>query len=213
MFIHEFSNFRSGNESTGEYNLADMRSSLDILGKLITLLLIGGFIAACGELDQVETPTVAPVDSPVPTTTPTVIPPTATSIPMAAMVNGVGITLEEFEAELNRYLSAQGFEPTIDQTDAAMFVLEDLISQVLFAQAAVKNGFVVDEEILQAQMDNLIAASGGELSFGDWLLENGYTQQSFNEILRRSWEPGCEIKSLQRFPGQLNKCTCVKSSF
>lgn len=186
MSMVDISRIPSGNESGGEYNLAGMNSSLVSLGRVIIVLSIIWLISACGEIEQVATPTVTPIDSPVPTITQTSIPPTATEIPMVAMVNGVGIRLEEYEAELNRYLSAQGNEPSIDQSDAAMFVLEDLITQVLFVQAAEKNGFVVDEEILQARMDDLIAASGGELSFGDWLLENGYTQQSFKETLRRS---------------------------
>lgn len=186
MSINELSKLQPGNESGGEYNLTDMSSLLDLLGKVIILFLIVGLISACGEIEQVATPTVTPIDSPIPTITQTSIPPTATSIPMAAMVNGVGITLEEYEAELNRYLTAQVNESSKDQTEAAMFVLEDLITQVLFAQAAEKNGFMVEEEVFQARMDGLIADAGGELSFENWLLDNGYSQQSFNEALRRS---------------------------
>jgi parvulin-like peptidyl-prolyl isomerase len=186
MSIVEISRIPPGNVSGGEYNLAGMNSSLVSLGRVIILLSIIWSISACGEIEQVATPTVTPIDSPVPTITQTSIPPTATVIPMAAMVNGVGITLEEYEAELSRYLSAQENESSIDQTDAAMFVLEDLITQVLFAQAAEKNSLVVDEEILQVRIDDLIAAAGGELSFGNWLRENGYSQQSFNQSLRRS---------------------------
>jgi len=44
----------------------------------------------------------------------------------------------------------------------------------------------VEEEVIQARMDGLIVDAGGELSFENWLLDNGYSQQSFNEALRRS---------------------------
>jgi peptidyl-prolyl cis-trans isomerase C len=108
---------------------------------------------------------------------------------MAVIVNGFGITLEEYEAELNRYLSAQrnlNSEDPPDPPDPHSIVLEDLITQILLAQGAEDNGFVIDDEAAQARLDQLITAAGGEASFEDWLLENGYSQQGFLQILERS---------------------------
>lgn len=163
-----------------------MSSLFQYVSKVVILGLIGMLVSACGEIEEVATTSFTPFDSPVPTITQTSMPPTATQIPMAAMVNGVGITMEEFEAEFSRYLSAMGNEIEADQTDPAMIVLEDLIVQILFAQAAEANGFSVSDEILQTRMENLIASAGGELSFSNWLQDNGYTQQSFEKTLVRS---------------------------
>lgn len=163
-----------------------MSSLFQAITKFLFLGVIGLLISGCGEIEEVATPTYTPIDSPVPTITQTPIPPTATPIPMAVIVNGVGITMEEYKAELNRYLSAAGNQTVIDQTEAAEIVLEDLISQTLFAQAAEDNGFTISDEILQTRMENLIESAGGELSFSNWLTENGYTQQSFEKTLVRS---------------------------
>ena len=104
---------------------------------VVILLTLLSVLPACGESIPTSTNTMAteiPLISPVPTMTMTPIPPTATPIPMAAIVNGVGITLEEFEAELRRYLSAQGNTGSEDQIDADKIVLEDLISHFLSQQ-------------------------------------------------------------------------------
>jgi parvulin-like peptidyl-prolyl isomerase len=163
-----------------------MSSKLILAGKALVIGMIGLSISACGVIENIATPTATPFNSPIPTITQTSIPPTATPIPMAAIVNGVGITMDEYEAELNRYLSAFGTEIVTDQSGAGEIVLEDLIIQTLLAQAAEENGFTVSGEILQEKMENLVASIGGELSFENWLLDNGYTQQSFEKILVRS---------------------------
>jgi peptidyl-prolyl cis-trans isomerase C len=116
----------------------------------------------------------------------TPFPPTATSIPMAAIVNGTGITLEEYNDELKRYLLTQGDISSEDQLDAGGIVLNDLITQVLLAQGADDNGFVLDEEIVQQRMNELVAAVGGEVAFENWLSENGYSQKDFLKVFERS---------------------------
>jgi len=154
--------------------------------KVILVILIIWLISACGENEPVATATATTLNSPVPTITMTFIPPTATSIPLAATVNGEGITVEEYEAELKRYLAAQGNVSSVDRPDANTIVLEDLIIQILLAQGADNIGYVLNEEDLQSRMDELIAAAGGEVPFQNWLLENGYSQQIFRNILERS---------------------------
>ena len=154
--------------------------------KAVILLSILWLISACGESEPVVPDTVTPTQSLVPTSTMTPFSPTATSIPMAVIVNGFGITLEEYEAELNRYLSAQENLNSEDQPDPHSIVLEDLISQILLAQGAEDNGFDFDDSDMQGRLEQLISSTGGEAAFENWLLENGYSQQSFLPILERS---------------------------
>jgi parvulin-like peptidyl-prolyl isomerase len=116
----------------------------------------------------------------------TPIPPTATPIPLAAIVNGVGIMLEEYEAELNRYLSAQGNSGSLNQIDADKVVLEDLIAQILLAQGAESNGFEIGEGEYHTRLNKLIDAAGGEDEFNNWLKNQEYSQDSFRKILERS---------------------------
>jgi parvulin-like peptidyl-prolyl isomerase len=105
---------------------------------------------------------------------------------MAALINGEGITIEEYEADLNRYRAALADGFTQSDQDAEMLVLGDLINQVLLAQGAVENGFFIGEEALQTQLNALISATGGQDKFEKWLQENEYTQESFSIYLERS---------------------------
>ena len=145
-------------------------------------------VSACEVNRPVRTETVEPIQSPIPTNTITPVPPTPipTPIPMAAMVNSEGITIEEYEAELSRYRAAlEGGQPQNDQ-EAGLLVLEDLINQVLLAQGAIEEGFLLGEEALQVQLNTLITAAGGQEKFKKWLQENEFTQESFNKTLKRS---------------------------
>ena len=94
--------------------------------------------------------------------------------------------MDEYEAELSRYRSS--LENGIAQNDqeAGMLVLGDLINQVLLAQGAIEEGFLLGEEALQVQLNTLITAAGGQEKFKKWLQENEFTQESFNKTLERS---------------------------
>jgi hypothetical protein len=59
-------------------------------------------------------------------------------------VNGEAITLAEFEAELARFRAAPGIAGTEMAQGGEQRVLEDLIAQVLLAQAALEAGFTLD---------------------------------------------------------------------
>ena len=165
-----------------------MNLSTLLLRKVSLLYILIFLVSACEVNGPVRTETIEPIQSPIPTNTITLVPPTPTPtpIPMAALINGEGITIEEYEAELSRYRAA--LEGGISQNDqeAGTLVLDDLISQVLLAQGAVENGFVIDEEALQIQLNALISAAGGQDKFDKWLQENEYTQESFNITLERS---------------------------
>jgi len=102
---------------------------------------------------------------------------------MAALVNGERITLEEFQAELSRYQASVGTELA---TEDQKRVLDDLVDQLLLAQAARDAGYTVDEQVLQQRYDGLVAQLGSEQALKDWMASNGYNDASFRRSLARS---------------------------
>jgi peptidyl-prolyl cis-trans isomerase C len=130
---------------------------------------------------------------PEPTLTPTATltpePPTATPEPMALTVNREGITVVEFNAEVQRYLTSQtNLGKTISAEEAAEAVKEDLTAQLLLAQAARADGFILDEAGLQARVDSLAAQVGGADALSKWQSEHGYNEPAFRSALRRAAE-------------------------
>ncbi len=147
----------------------------------LTLTLALG-LSACA---SVSTPEV--VASPTATFTPA--PPTATPVPMAVTVNGEGITLAEFNAEVARYTAAQtALGQTVDPAAASVTVLDDLVAQLLLAQSARANGFALDEAVLQARIETLAAQIGGAEALAAWQQAQGYSEQDFRLALKRSAE-------------------------
>jgi peptidyl-prolyl cis-trans isomerase C len=126
--------------------------------------------------------TVTPTS--LPSSTP--IPPTSTPVPLAARVNGEDLTLEEFQAELTRYKAAQQASGQSPVQDDGKLVLDDLIDEMLLAQAAHATGFKVDDAMLQDRLDQLIVKAGGEQAFDQWLADNDYTLVTFRHALSRS---------------------------
>ncbi len=124
----------------------------------------------------------------VPTATPA--PPTATPQPMVATVNGEGITVIEFQAQVVQYKAAQtSLGKTVSDEDASKAVLEDLIAQVLLAQGARAAGFELSDEALQSKLDALQTQAGGEDKLTKWETDHGYaTPASFLAALKRSAE-------------------------
>jgi parvulin-like peptidyl-prolyl isomerase len=152
----------------------------------ITLLLICCLLislAACNA--PLRTPTPSPTLAPTatPTETPTPIPPSPTPIPLAARVNGEELTLEEYQAEMARYQAAYG---TNLASDWQKLVLDDLINQILLAQAASQNGYTASDADLQARVDNLVQQVGGAKALSDWMTAHGYSEQAFHLSLARS---------------------------
>jgi len=142
----------------------------------LTLAISGLILSACAES---FTPT-----SILPTQTP--VPPTPTPEPLAALVNGEGITFAEFEAELARFQAAQAaLGNTIPLEEAAQRVINDMIDQVLLAQGARGAGFIVDDATVQARMESLTAQVGGPDALAAWMSEHGYTEETFRQALSR----------------------------
>jgi parvulin-like peptidyl-prolyl isomerase len=108
---------------------------------------------------------------------------------MALTVNGEGITVVEFNAEVQRYRTSQealGKSLTAEESTDA--VLQDLTAQLLLAQAAHMNGFTLDEAGLQARIESLAAQVGGADALSRWQAEQGYSEQAFRSALKRAAE-------------------------
>ena len=150
--------------------------------RLIRILLSLCFalgLSACASFFPPE-PTVTP------TATLTPEPPTATPEPMALTVNGEGITVVEFNAEVQRYLISQtNLGKTVSAEEATETVKEDLTAQLLLAHAARENGFTIDEEGLKGRMESLAAQVGGAGALSTWQSEHGYSDQAFRSALKR----------------------------
>ncbi len=100
-------------------------------------------------------------------------------------MNGEFLTVAEFDAELNRYQSAQtALGATVTDEDANRIVLEDMIAQMLLAQSARAEKFEVTESDLKSRMDALGAAE----QLSAWESAHGYDAISFQIALKRSIE-------------------------
>ena len=124
-------------------------------------------ILALGLTSCASTSTVQPAITPSATSTPQ--PPTATPEPMALTVNGEGVTLVEFNADVADYINAQAALGTpVDSTTATSAVIDDLVAQMLLAQAARAEGFTLDDAALQARIDSLTQQLGGVDALEAW---------------------------------------------
>ncbi|NOY98523.1 MAG: hypothetical protein GXP40_04870 [Chloroflexi bacterium] len=148
---------------------------------LVLFVFIG--LTACGtRTGSPATPTLVPASQ-------TPAPPTATSVPMAAIVNDEGITMVEFQAELERFQASQtALGNDLPADEAGQRVLDDLIDQVLLAQGARAAGFELDEAVLQSRLDALAEKAGGADALSTWQADHGYTSETFRLALRRAIE-------------------------
>ena len=148
----------------------------------LNLLLVLGLVS-CGSLFGTRaTPTPTG-----PTATP--VPPTATPVPAAATVNGETLPVSEFQSQLAEYKSVQtALGKTVNEQDATKTVLEDLIAQMLLAQAAKAQGFELSDSALQSRLDALSAQLGGGDKLTAWESAHGYTDATFRAALKSSAE-------------------------
>lgn len=152
--------------------------------KQLTIIFVLLSLAACSSATDGPS-AVPPSSTPLPLTE-TASAPTATLPPMALTVNGDGISLEEFAAELARYQAAQtALGKQISSEQATTAVNDDFIAQLLLAQGAKEAGFTLDEPALQTRIDALAAKLGGADKLSAWQQAHGYSDESFNVALRR----------------------------
>jgi len=123
----------------------------------------------------------------------TAIPPSpAPERPLAARVNGEPIYLDDYEREIERYqaaLEAQGIDPSSQEGQETMaqarsWILNVMIEQVLTEQAAEKAGIQVTEDQVEAEMQAMIAETGGEEAFRATLEAWGETYEDAKRELR-----------------------------
>lgn len=105
---------------------------------------------------------------------------------MAVIINGEGVPEDFYQAEIKRYLAVQPEAENNATPSPESQVLDELIYQVLLAQAAEDNGFEMDDSGLQARIQNLQDQLGGEAPFQEWLNANSYTLDQFKYALRIS---------------------------
>jgi len=117
---------------------------------------------------------------------PTDIPPSPTpEPPLAALVNDQPVYLADYERELGQYeasLLARGIDPSspdgqANLAQARAWILNVMIEQVLTEQAAAAAGVVVSDAEVDADMQEMIAESGGEEPFLAKLAEWGETYE------------------------------------
>jgi peptidyl-prolyl cis-trans isomerase C len=105
---------------------------------------------------------------------------------MVARVNGEGILLSEYQAEMQRYQAAGSqLNETYDEGTAKQAVLDELINQTLLAQAAAKQNYMVDDATLQSKLDALTEEIGGTDALQSWYSQNFYSEESFRSALAR----------------------------
>lgn len=155
----------------------------------MALAILALVLGACSNNPPVPSSASPAAPSPLspspasPTHTPTPFPPSPTPVPLAARVNGEEISLAQYQAELARYQAASGKDLA---TEEAARVLDDLIDQLLLAQAAAAEGFVVDEALVQERIDGLAANLGSAQALEAWMATNGYLEPDFRRDLARS---------------------------
>jgi hypothetical protein len=129
-----------------------------------------------------------PAFSPTPAETPTLTPTsTSTPEPLAAKVNGEGITLVEFGHELARFEKAQ----TQLGTDLATLgdyrhnLLHSMIEERVAAQTATASGRSVLDDQVDSVVESSRQARGGDAGFQTWLSDNFYSLEEFRAAIRR----------------------------
>ena len=115
----------------------------------ITLLFLAVLLLAGCDTPATVAPTEVIPTQPEPTLTEEVVLPTEPELPMALKVNGEGILLTEYEAELVRLQSALvevGEEMTPEEQKQR--VLDNLVDGLLLSQAAAESGFNIEVYVL-----------------------------------------------------------------
>jgi parvulin-like peptidyl-prolyl isomerase len=141
----------------------------------------------------VNAPTVTPADTPAPGATPQVTSqPTPATSHLAARVNGQDITLDQFNAEMLRYLASTPGSPDPNSDGgrrlAAQYkdaVLDGLIEQTLIEQEAVRTGVTVSDRQIDDEIAVAEERAGGEQRYRAWLAATRQTEQDARELARR----------------------------
>jgi peptidyl-prolyl cis-trans isomerase C len=113
--------------------------------------------------------------------------------PLAVVVNGASITLDEYEREVELYqadMIAAGYVPDADTSEGQaaiaqgrQWVLDLMIGHMLTEQAAAAEGVVITDAEVDAAIDSLRQDIGEEM-LNDWLAQQGITLEEMRVRLR-----------------------------
>lgn len=174
--------------------------------QLLYIVLFGLIIvilSACSDQTPSPTDKAQEVTPTIPTATAEESEPTSTPQPLAAKVNGEGIPLQKYLAEVDRYYQATGTQLATD--DVGKIVMDDLVNQTLLAQAAGDNGYIVEDALLEQRINSLVG-NVGEQGLLEWMAEFGYDEQSFRSDLERSIAASwMRDQILTRFPNKVEQ--------
>ena len=146
---------------------------------LFAACLVCFFLAGCAP-EPTATPTLSATPENTATPEPTLTP---TPLPSVAVVNGIYIPEEDLARETENLIRAASDLGTGAPEDARSEALDGLIDQALLIAYARDSGYVSDPEAIDARIQTLVTAIGGEGAFQDWQRRNGYTAESFRRAL------------------------------
>lgn len=109
--------------------------------------------------------------------------PTPTSIPLAAVVNGMEISIAEYQSELAMYRTAVDREITPQEKK---LVLDDLIDQAILAQESVDKGFAADQESLESRLEKITLEIGGPEELAEWKRAYNFDDDTFIKTMKRA---------------------------
>ena len=135
-----------------------MQPAKPMFRKFLWTLLASLWLASC------NFPALNRASPTPPGPSPTASPPTATPIPIAASVNGEGIALAFFEAEVTRFEQAQAGAGTDLATlsDYKTRVLDELIDLKLLSLGAIQSGREVSLAEIEAHIADIVTARGSQ---------------------------------------------------
>ena len=159
-------------------------------------------------LSSTATPTLTLTPTSVPATA-TPPAPTPTPPPLALRVNGEGIWLEDYQAELKRLEKAQADTgKTLSAEQAAKMVQDALAADLILGQNAVKDGYILDETAFKARMDKVTGETGGADKLAAWMTANAYSQDSLKRSMERAmaadWERSKIIAAVPQVTEQMH---------
>ncbi len=156
----------------------------------LIVILLAMTLAACsaGTSTQTGATQTAAATSTATATVPAPTP-SFTPEPLALKVNGEGVALAEYQAEMAQIQSAaQALGQTMTPEEQRKKVLDELVTEALLVNAARAGGYQVDEDALQAEVEKISTQLGGTAALQDWQARMGYSDESFRSALRRSLE-------------------------
>lgn len=174
--------------------------------KISLLLLLLALLTGCTQPVTVTPSQPVSTAEPSATLEPTVTP---TSLPLALRVNGEGILLTEYEAEIARLQSALtelGQEMSPEEQKER--VLINFTDELLLAQAAAMAGYTASDEEVQARIDRMVTDLGSAEKLTEWQTTNGYSDETFRVALKRAiavaWQRDAIVNSVPETAEQIH---------